>query len=244
MNLYKTIVANLYLFPLKTALKLPVIIYKNTQIYSLGQIEITCPVRRGLFHIGRYGDKANSPTKFTNIGKIIIDGEARILGGSIIINSGTIHFKAHSRISDECLVDIKTSLELGQYARIGYRSQVIDNDGHFAIDVTTKEVQNNRESIVIGNFNFIGSNTYIKKGVRTPDSLIVASANALLTKDYTDLPPYSIIGGTPAKLIKVGNTRRIYNMEEEKMLNEYFKENNEKYKYDDDIDVDQICRID
>lgn len=61
-----------------------------------------------------------------------------------------------------------------------------------------------------------------KKGTKTPDYLIVASANALLTKDYTSLPPYSVIGGSPAKLLKSG-VRRIYNSNMEQKINQFLK---------------------
>ena len=68
----------------------------------------------------------------------------------------------------------------------------------------------------------MGNTTFIKKGVKTPDYFIVASPNALLTKDYTSMPPYSVVGGSPVKLLKSG-IRRIYNGEIEAKLNKHFK---------------------
>ena len=115
----------------------------------------------------------------------------------------------------------------------------MDSDDHFLVDVTTKEVIDNKKEIIIGKYNWIASRTVIKKGVKTPDYLIVASANALLTKDYTDLPPYSVIGGCPAKLLKTG-VRRVYNMEREALLIKYFKNSFESYDFKD-IEIDDIC---
>jgi len=53
-------------------------------------------------------------------------------------------------------------------------------------------------SISIGNDVWIGANTCIMDGVEIGDGAIIA-ANALVNKD---IPPYTIVGGVPAKIIK------------------------------------------
>ena len=53
-------------------------------------------------------------------------------------------------------------------------------------------------SITIGNDVWIGANVSLMDGVKIGDGAIVA-ANALVTKD---VPPYTIVGGVPAKPIK------------------------------------------
>lgn len=53
-------------------------------------------------------------------------------------------------------------------------------------------------SIVIGNDVWIGSYVRIIEGVKIGDGAIVA-AGAIVTKD---VPPYAIVGGVPAKVIK------------------------------------------
>lgn len=53
--------------------------------------------------------------------------------------------------------------------------------------------------IIIGNDVWIGENvTYVPKGVTVGDGAIVA-ANSLLTKD---VPPYHVVGGNPARIVK------------------------------------------
>ncbi len=58
--------------------------------------------------------------------------------------------------------------------------------------------ENDKYSILIGNDVWIGAHVTIMDGVSIGDGAIVAS-NALVNKD---VPPYSIVGGVPAKIIK------------------------------------------
>lgn len=58
----------------------------------------------------------------------------------------------------------------------------------------------NQDGLVhIGHDVWIGGNVTIKRGIKIGNGAIVA-ANSLVTKD---VPPYSIVGGVPAKIIKM-----------------------------------------
>ena len=52
--------------------------------------------------------------------------------------------------------------------------------------------------IVIGNDVWIGQNVYIKSGIRVADGAVIG-AHAVVTKD---VPPYAIVAGNPARLIR------------------------------------------
>lgn len=56
----------------------------------------------------------------------------------------------------------------------------------------------NKHKIIIGNDVWIGANVVILRGVTVGDGAILA-AGAVVTKD---VPPYTIVGGVPAKVIK------------------------------------------
>ncbi len=65
--------------------------------------------------------------------------------------------------------------------------------------ITSQDIKlGNNEQVVIGNDVWIGVNSTILPGVTIHDGAIVA-AGAIVTKD---VPPYAIVGGVPAKVIK------------------------------------------
>ena len=59
--------------------------------------------------------------------------------------------------------------------------------------------------VVIGNNVWIGDKATILPGVTIGDGAVIA-ANAVVTKD---VPPYSVVGGNPAKVIKRNDLKRI-----------------------------------
>ena len=76
----------------------------------------------------------------------------------------------------------------------------IDIIGKFMIDVTPEEkLPENDEEVIIEDDVWCGANVTILKGVTIGHGSVVA-AGAVVTKSF---PPYSIIGGVPAKLLKM-----------------------------------------
>ena len=64
--------------------------------------------------------------------------------------------------------------------------------------INVKEAWNNKGDIIIGNDVWIGYDAIIMSGVKIGDGAIIGT-RALVTKD---VPPYTIVGGAPAKAIK------------------------------------------
>lgn len=76
----------------------------------------------------------------------------------------------------------------------------IDIVGRYMTSITNEEkLPENDKDIVLEGDNWIGANTTILKGVRIGKGAVVA-AGAVVTKD---VPPYSIVGGIPASVIKM-----------------------------------------
>lgn len=101
---------------------------------------------------------------------------------------------------------------IGAFCSINNSAQ-IGTQGNHPIDLITthpflyqeeygvlndKDFNTYNPKIKIGNDVWIGANTVILPGVEIGDGVIVA-AGAVVTKD---IPPYAIVGGVPAKIIK------------------------------------------
>lgn len=114
-------------------------------------------------------------------------------------------------------------LTIGKKVVFGPKPTIITGDhridiiGKHIIDVTVEEkLPENDQPVVIEDGVWCGANVTILKGVTIGRGSVIA-AGAVVTKSF---PPYSIIGGVPAKLIKMRFTEDEI-AEHERILNEY-----------------------
>ena len=127
-------------------------------------------------------------------------------------------------LGNDILISCKTkihcanNIEIGSHNRISWESQIFDTNMHYIDD--NGIVRNNKGTVKIGNYCWIGNRCTLQKGTNLPDYTIVAS-NSLVNKDFTTSPS-GIVGGTPAKLIKEG-PRRIFDSQLEIVLDQWFR---------------------
>lgn len=85
------------------------------------------------------------------------------------------------------------------------------------------------ENIVIGNDVWLGANVVVVDGVSISDGVIVA-AGSVVTKD---VPPYAVVGGVPAKIIKYrfdeDEIKQLLKIKWWDMNIEYLRKNVEKF---------------
>lgn len=100
----------------------------------------------------------------------------------------------------------KAPLTIGKKVIFGPRPTIITGDhrtdliGRYIIDITDKDkLPENDAPVVIEDDVWCGANVTILKGVTIGRGSVVA-AGAVVTKSF---PPYSIIGGVPARLLKM-----------------------------------------
>lgn len=105
-----------------------------------------------------------------------------------------------SHINRGCLIDARGGVKIGSSVSISFRASLI-SDGH---DPQSPTMETKRGEIVIDNYVWIGPNTTILKNVHIGEGAVVA-AGAVVTKD---VPPYTIVGGIPAKEIGL----RVHNL--------------------------------
>ena len=95
-----------------------------------------------------------------------------------------------------------------------HRTDVI---GRYLDSVTDEEKlpENDKDVVIVGD-NWIGAHVIILKGVTVGRGAIVA-AGAVVTRD---VPPYAIVGGCPAKVIKYRFTEKEIAVHENKLYGE------------------------
>ncbi|SHJ39239.1 virginiamycin A acetyltransferase [Clostridium cavendishii DSM 21758] len=106
-------------------------------------------------------------------------------------------------------------LIIGKFCSIACRAKFLMNSGNHNLNslstytfpifyeewntnLSIKDAWNNKGDIIIGNDVWIGYEAIIMSGVTIGDGAVIGT-RAVVTKD---VPPYSIVGGIPAKVIK------------------------------------------
>ena len=139
------------------------------------------------------------------------------------------------------LPTIKRGVIIKCNTSVGNNTVFMDSDSHFLVNTQNKTVRDSCGIIEIGENNWVGGWCSIKKGTKTPKGTIIAGPFSMVSKDYCDIiPEYSIIGGSPAKLI-VENMRRINNAQTQRLLAKYFEGSNIPYQFSEDTDMDKVC---
>lgn len=132
----------------------------------------------GELHVGK-GFTLMSSIARCSIG--VYEGAVVNIGPNVVVNNGTI-FSSRVRI------------DIGEGTGIGYHCLFMDSDGH----PLEPGGPINEGPITIGRHVWIASKATVLAGVTIGDFAVVA-AGAVVTKD---VPPYAVVAGVPAKVIK------------------------------------------
>jgi acetyltransferase-like isoleucine patch superfamily enzyme len=114
-------------------------------------------------------------------------------GAEIIIGQG-------SRLNGCCIAAWKRVI-IGKYCLIAANTSIMDADGHSIADEDCFNrhcTKDEPEDVVIDDYVWIGMNCIITKGVHIGKASIVA-AGSIVTRD---VPEFSVVGGSPATLIR------------------------------------------
>ena len=134
---------------------------------------------------------------------------------NLSIGDGTSIPKGSTFYCTEAPLTIGRKVIFGPHPTIITGDHRTDIIGKYIIDVTVSEkLQENDAPVVIEDDVWCGANVTILKGVTIGRGSIVA-AGAVVTQSF---PPYSIIGGVPAKLLKQRFTSQEIE-EHERLLN-------------------------
>ena len=112
-------------------------------------------------------------------------------------------------------------IEFGDTFRCTWECQIMDSSFHY-IRLRNKDnvVRPLTKPIITGDYVWVGNRCSIMKGTVIPSHSIVAS-NSVVNKDYSDLPPYSLLAGCPAQF-KGDGYERIFDENEQAELDAKF----------------------
>ncbi len=108
----------------------------------------------------------------------------------------------YSELGTRCL--IQSNVTIGDFVIMGPDVKIYSRNHNFEkIDVPIKSQGKKYYKTIIGDDVWIGANCIITAGVKIGDHSIIA-AGSVVTKDVEN---YSIVGGIPAKIIKMRNEK-------------------------------------
>lgn len=158
-----------------------------------------------LYNIAKYLPKSNSKISLGSkkIRYILAKGFIDYIGNNVNIEHGAVFGKSvkigdNSGIGINCViqgrVEIKKNVMMGPEVYIYTR-----NHEHSRTDIPMIEQGFEKErQVIIEDDCWIGSRVTILPGVHIGEGAIIG-ASSVVTKD---IPPYTIVGGNPAKILK------------------------------------------
>jgi acetyltransferase-like isoleucine patch superfamily enzyme len=161
----------------------------------------------------RIRGRTNVPLSVRLIGKIRISGEGRlVLGNGITLvgNVVPIEFVSHKgaciTIGDHTFINYGSSIlahklvTIGCHCLLGHYTFILDNNEH---DLQQHRMVPPSEPVVIEDYVWIGSRACILPGVRVGHHSAIGAGSVVTT----DVPPYCLVAGNPARVIRTIRAR-------------------------------------
>ncbi len=142
-------------------------------------------IKRSMGHCGKNVMIKPTTSIFKGLENIYIDNDVRIARYATI-------YSTHANV----FIGSKTGI--APYLKIITGNHRINNIGHFMFDGDINKNPDDDKDVVIEGDSWFGINVTILAGVTIGRGSIIA-AGAVVTRS---VPPYSIIGGIPAKVLK------------------------------------------
>ncbi len=218
-NWWATIYFNFRMLPFGQAIKLPIDIYHSVRFESLkGRVVINTPhIYRGVIKFGGRGSDMFARTQSV----IHIEGTLKLGKGceigagvsTIVLKNGVLDMSDNVRIGALSKIYCEELVKIGEQVDLSWESQIFDTNFHYIENLCDKSIDKRSSPVTIGSNNWFGNRVTIMKGCVIGNNMIVAS-NSLCNRDYSNIAEYSLLAGTPAKLIKSG-VRRLFPQEED-----------------------------
>lgn len=189
IDIIKTYYFNFHYFSFYTAIKLPIFIYKRTDLYQMqGKIIIDAPIQTGMLKIGPHclgtQDVLFSRTMWQVAGNLIIKGHTSFGRGCKISigQQAQLTIGKNFTITGKSDIICQKSITFGDNCLLSWDILIMDTDFHYIYNldsVAEREQINIPKAIIIGNHVWIGCRTMILKGVYIGNENVIAAGSTI-----------------------------------------------------------------
>ncbi len=117
-----------------------------------------------------------------------------IMKRNYIINANHLNIGKFSHINRDCFIDARGYIDIGNNVSISHKVKIVTGSH----DIDSELFTGKYLPIHIKDYVWLGINSTILQGITIGEGAVVC-AGAVVTKD---VPPYAVVGGIPAKIIK------------------------------------------
>jgi len=121
--------------------------------------------------------------------------------GIRLYGDGELIFGENSYIGElsTCQSTKDYKISIGERCKISHNVRIYTQSAIADYDFSMQNIPQKKGDVIINNFVWIGANVFINPGVTIGENAVIG-ANSVVTKD---VEPFSIVGGVPAKLIRM-----------------------------------------
>ena len=142
---------------------------------------------------------------YKNIFKVKVSKDVVIYYGAEIRNHNKLIIEKGAIIGDKCILDARNGIEIQKNACLATGVQIW-SEQHAHRDSWFRCISDESYKVIIGKRAWIGPRSIILHSVKIGEGAVVA-AGSVVTKD---IPPFTIVGGIPAKEIGKRNDKLYY----------------------------------
>lgn len=189
ISIVKTLIFNLKYFGIR-GLKMPAFVSRNFKLKKLkGRIELlefrTGAIKLGFQEVSIF-DRKYERGIWSVQGNVIV-GELRLgQGVRFVVEKGAdIESTGRLVVTANSSIQCCNHMKFGDFVLISWDCLIMDSDHHRIVDSEGKALNDNKNSIVIGDHVWIGCRVTILKNAFIPNGSVVA-AGSLVSKNYSD----------------------------------------------------------
>ena len=246
-NVCKTLLVNFFYLSFRDACRLPILVHGKCKIAHIGKgkIVIKGRITPGIISIGDSDPVRSfySKSYIDVLGCLELETGAVLRRGIslLVMPKAVLKIGRNTSIGTNTTIISRDSIIIKSHTSIGNNVTIMDTDFHFVLDRHNRTIKKSYAPIVIGENNWIGAWCTVKKGAQLPKGTIVAGPYSMVGKNYIGLiPEYSMIAGSPAKLVTEG-VQRIKDLKAESILRNYFLTEKASFVLPKEEDIDIFC---